>query len=56
MLDAKGTADRLPYPELANSIREVALAMNSGGMQAPLRPTPFGFGLRRCPAGKVQEH
>jgi len=37
MLDATATADRLPYPELADSIREVALAMNSGEVQAPPR-------------------
>jgi 1-piperideine-2-carboxylate/1-pyrroline-2-carboxylate reductase [NAD(P)H] len=43
ILDAKGTADRLPYPALADSIREVALAMNSGGMRAPSR---FALPLR----------
>ena len=37
ILDAKGTADRLPYPELADSIREVALTIDSGGLQAPPR-------------------
>jgi 1-piperideine-2-carboxylate/1-pyrroline-2-carboxylate reductase [NAD(P)H] len=37
ILDAKRTADRLPYPELADSIREVALAMGSSTLQAPPR-------------------
>ena len=37
VLDASQTADRLPYPELADSIREVALAQSSGGLQAPSR-------------------
>ena len=37
ILDAKGTADRLPYPDLAGSIREVALAMNSDALRAPPR-------------------
>jgi ornithine cyclodeaminase len=43
ILDANATAERLPYPALADSIREVALAMNSGGMQAPTR---FALPLR----------
>jgi 1-piperideine-2-carboxylate/1-pyrroline-2-carboxylate reductase [NAD(P)H] len=37
ILDASQTADRLPYAGLADSIREVALARRSGGLQAPPR-------------------
>ena len=37
IFDAEETASRLPYPELADSIREVALAMSSGELQAPPR-------------------
>ena len=37
ILGANQTADRLPYPELADSIREVALARSSDGLQAPPR-------------------
>ncbi len=37
ILDARETAERLPFPALAASIREVALAMDSGDMQAPPR-------------------
>ena len=37
ILDATQTAARLPYQELADSIREVALARSSGGPQAPPR-------------------
>jgi 1-piperideine-2-carboxylate/1-pyrroline-2-carboxylate reductase [NAD(P)H] len=37
ILDAGETAERLPYPALADSIREIALAMDSGDMQAPPR-------------------
>lgn len=37
IFDAAETASRLPYPELADSIREVALAMGSGQLQAPTR-------------------
>jgi 1-piperideine-2-carboxylate/1-pyrroline-2-carboxylate reductase [NAD(P)H] len=37
ILDATQTVDRLPYGELADSIREVALAQSSGGLQAPPR-------------------
>lgn len=37
ILDAERTAERLPYPELADSIREVALAMGSGELRAPPR-------------------
>jgi 1-piperideine-2-carboxylate/1-pyrroline-2-carboxylate reductase [NAD(P)H] len=36
-LDAAQTASRLPYPGLADSIREVALAKSSGELQAPPR-------------------
>ena len=43
ILDAKGTADRLLYPALADSIREVVLARNSGDLQAPPR---FALPLR----------
>lgn len=35
--DAEETAARLPYPALADSIRDVALARSSGGVQAPPR-------------------
>jgi 1-piperideine-2-carboxylate/1-pyrroline-2-carboxylate reductase [NAD(P)H] len=37
ILDATQTAARLPYPDLADSIREIALAKSSGGLQAPPR-------------------
>jgi 1-piperideine-2-carboxylate/1-pyrroline-2-carboxylate reductase [NAD(P)H] len=37
ILDATQTAARLPYPELADSIRDVALEKSSGGLQAPSR-------------------
>jgi ornithine cyclodeaminase len=37
ILDANQTASRLPYPELADSIREVALARNSDDLRAPPR-------------------
>ena len=37
ILDAQGTADRLPYPTLADSIREVAHAAASDEVQAPPR-------------------
>lgn len=37
IFDAEETASRLPYPELADSIREVALAMSSGELLAPPR-------------------
>ena len=37
ILDAQATTDRLPYPVLADSIREVALALDSGDLQAPPR-------------------
>jgi 1-piperideine-2-carboxylate/1-pyrroline-2-carboxylate reductase [NAD(P)H] len=44
ILDAKGTADRLPYPELADTIREVALTGGSDDVQAPPR---FALPLRK---------
>ena len=37
ILDANQTAARLPYPELADSIREVALAGSSDDLRAPPR-------------------
>ena len=37
ILDASQTAARLPYPDLADSIREVALARSSGGFRTPPR-------------------
>jgi len=37
IFDAEETAARLPYPALADSIREVALARSSGSVQAPPR-------------------
>ena len=37
ILDATQTVDRLPFGELADSIREVALALSSGGLQASPR-------------------
>jgi ornithine cyclodeaminase len=37
IFDAEETAARLPYPDLADSIREVALARTSGAVQAPPR-------------------
>ncbi len=37
ILDARETAERLPYPALAESIREIALAMGSDDLQAPPR-------------------
>jgi ornithine cyclodeaminase len=44
ILGAKGTADRLPYPELADTIREVALTGGSDDVQAPPR---FALPLRK---------
>ncbi|CAN5729952.1 delta(1)-pyrroline-2-carboxylate reductase family protein [soil metagenome] len=40
ILDAKQTADRLGYAELANSIREVMVRRRSGELEAPPRLTP----------------
>ena len=37
ILVAEETASRLPYPKLADAIREVALARRSGTVQAPPR-------------------
>lgn len=37
VFDAEETAARLPYPDLADSIRDVALARSSGDIQAPPR-------------------
>jgi 1-piperideine-2-carboxylate/1-pyrroline-2-carboxylate reductase [NAD(P)H] len=37
ILDARETAERLPYPALAESIREVALARGSDDLRAPPR-------------------
>jgi 1-piperideine-2-carboxylate/1-pyrroline-2-carboxylate reductase [NAD(P)H] len=37
ILDDTQTADRLPYPDLAGSIREVALDQSSGELRAPSR-------------------
>ncbi len=37
IFDAEETAARLPYPALADSIRDVALARSSGNVQAPPR-------------------
>ncbi len=37
ILDASQTAARLPYQELADSIRDIALAMNAEDLQAPPR-------------------
>ena len=56
MVEALGpreTADRLPYPALADAIREVALARSSGAVQAPPRsmlPLPDGGILLVMPA------
>jgi len=57
ILDARGTADRLPYPELANSIRDVALAMSSDALQAPPRlvlPLQEGGVLLVMPASDAE--
>jgi 1-piperideine-2-carboxylate/1-pyrroline-2-carboxylate reductase [NAD(P)H] len=57
LLDAKRTADRLPYPELADSIREVALARSSGVLQAPPRlvlPLQEGGVLLVMPASDAE--
>ena len=43
VLDARETADLLPYPDLADSIREMALARGSQDVQAPPR---FALPLR----------
>nr|MBA2535763.1 delta(1)-pyrroline-2-carboxylate reductase family protein [Rubrobacter sp.] len=57
ILDAKETADRLPYPGLADSIREVALAMSSDALQAPPRlvlPLQEGGVLLVMPASDAE--
>ncbi len=51
--DAEETAARLPYPDLADSIRDVALSRSSGTVQAPPRlalPLPDGAVLLVMPA------
>jgi ornithine cyclodeaminase len=53
IFDAGETAARLPYPELADSIRDVALARSSGTVGAPPRlalPLPNGAVLLVMPA------
>lgn len=53
ILTARETATRLPYPALADAIREVALARFSGDVQAPPRlalPLPGGGVLLVMPA------
>ena len=37
IFDTEETATRLPYPDLADSIRDVAIARSSGGVRAPPR-------------------
>jgi 1-piperideine-2-carboxylate/1-pyrroline-2-carboxylate reductase [NAD(P)H] len=57
ILDAGQTAERLPYPDLADSIREVALAMSSGELQAPPRlalPLQEGGVLLVMPASDME--
>jgi 1-piperideine-2-carboxylate/1-pyrroline-2-carboxylate reductase [NAD(P)H] len=57
IFDAEGTTARLPYPELADSIREVALARSSGAVQAPPRlalPLPGGAVLLVMPASDAE--
>ena len=53
IFDAEETAARLPYPDLADSIRDVALSRSSGAVQAPPRlalPLPDGAVLLVMPA------
>ena len=53
ILEATETAERLPYPALADSIREMALARGSEDVQAPPRfalPLPEGGVLLVMPA------
>lgn len=55
--DAEETAARLPYPALADSIREVALARSSGAIQAPPRlalPLPNRAVLLVMPAADAE--
>jgi ornithine cyclodeaminase len=57
ILDAEGTAERLPYPKLADSIREVALAMSSDALHAPPRlvlPLQEGGVLLVMPASDAE--
>jgi ornithine cyclodeaminase len=57
ILGAEETASRLPYPELADAIREVALARRSGTVQAPPRlalPLPEGGVLLVMPASDAE--
>ena len=57
ILNANGTADRLPYPELADSVREVALAMGSDELRAPSRlvlPVQEGGVLLVMPASDAE--
>ncbi len=57
ILDAEKTASRLPYPELADAIREVALARRSGMVQAPPRlalPLAEGGVLLVMPASDAE--
>ena len=57
ILDAEGTASRLPYPALADSIRELALARRGGGPQAPPRlalPLAEGGVLLVMPASDAE--
>jgi 1-piperideine-2-carboxylate/1-pyrroline-2-carboxylate reductase [NAD(P)H] len=57
ILDAGRTAERLPYPELADSIREVALAMSSDALHAPARlvlPLQEGGVLLVMPASDAE--
>ncbi len=57
ILDAEKTASRLPFPELADAIREVALARRSGTVQAPPRlalPLAEGGVLLVMPASDAE--
>lgn len=57
IFDAEESAARLPYPALAGSIREVALARSSGAIQAPPRlalPLPNRAVLLVMPAADAE--
>jgi len=57
ILDAGETAERLPYPALADSIREIALAMGSDDLRAPPRlalPLQEGGVLLVMPAADTE--
>jgi 1-piperideine-2-carboxylate/1-pyrroline-2-carboxylate reductase [NAD(P)H] len=57
IFDAEETAARLPYPDLADSIRDVALARSSGTVGAPPRlalPLPGGAVLLVMPAADAE--